>query len=63
MARLFISYSHRDAKVLDRLHKHLAMAKREGLVATWYDREILAGKDVDREVQANLAESDIFWRS
>jgi hypothetical protein len=60
MARLFISYSHRDSKALGRLHKHLAMAKREGLVATWYDREILAGKDIDQEVQANLGESDIF---
>lgn len=60
MAKAFISYSHRDEKALDRLHKHLAMLGREGLIETWYDRNILAGGDIDREVQKALADSELF---
>lgn len=60
MAQAFISYSHRDEKSLDRLHTHLAMLRREGLIATWYDREILAGGNLDREVAAHLKDSDLF---
>ncbi|PWB65370.1 MAG: toll/interleukin-1 receptor domain-containing protein [Bradyrhizobiaceae bacterium] len=60
MAQLFISYSHRDEKALDRLHKHLAMLKRESLIDTWHDRRILAGSDIDRDIELRLAESEIF---
>jgi hypothetical protein len=60
MARAFISYSHRDEKSLDRLHTHLAMLRRDTLIAAWYDREILAGAEIDREVATNLAGSDLF---
>lgn len=60
MTKAFISYSHRDAKALDRLHTHLAMLRRENLIDAWYDHEILAGDDVDREVDSNLEESDLF---
>src|SRR6185437_8083890 len=60
MSKLFISYSHRDEKALERLHTHLAMLRREGAIVAWYDRAILAGDDIDNEVDANLADSDIF---
>lgn len=60
MAKVFISYSHRDEKALDRLHTHLAMLRREGLVETWYDREILAGQEIDREIESNLQDSEMF---
>lgn len=60
MAKVFISYSHRDEKALDRLHVHLAMLKREGLVETWYDRQLFAGQEIDHEISANLRDSEIF---
>lgn len=60
MAKAFISYSHRNERSLERLHTHLAMLRREGLIDAWYDREILAGKDIDREIGSNLEESEIF---
>lgn len=60
MSKLFISYSHRDEKALERLHTHLAMLRRQGAITAWYDRAILAGDDIDNEVDANLADSDIF---
>jgi hypothetical protein len=61
MARVFISYSHRDEKPLTRLHTHLAMLRRAGVIAAWYDREILAGGDIDREVALSLESSDLFF--
>jgi hypothetical protein len=60
LSKVFISYSHRDEKALARLHTHLAMLRRENLVTAWYDREILAGGDIDREVSSNLRDSDLF---
>lgn len=60
MTKAFISYSHRDEKALDRLHTHLAMLRREGTISAWYDRAILAGDNIDKEVDENLNDSDIF---
>lgn len=60
MAKIFISYSHRDEKGLERLHAHFSMLRREGAIETWFDREILAGDDVDEEVKVALHGSDIF---
>ena len=60
MSKAFISYSHRDEKALERLHTHLAMLRRENLIISWYDREILAGGEIDRDVSSNLADSDLF---
>ncbi|GBE44870.1 hypothetical protein BMS3Bbin10_02976 [bacterium BMS3Bbin10] len=58
--KAFISYSHRDTDVLDRLHTHLAMLRREGLITEWFDREILAGGDVDDEISGQLESCDLF---
>ena len=60
MAKLFTSYSHRDERALERLHTHLAMLKREGLIAAWHDRAILAGDNIDNQIDSHLAEGDIF---
>ena len=56
----FISYSHRDAEALDRLHVHLANLRREGLIEAWYDRDILAGDNLDREIEKRLEASGLF---
>lgn len=58
--KAFISYSHHDQAVLERLHVHLAMLRREGLIDEWYDREILAGGDIDDDVQAHLSDAQLF---
>src|SRR5688572_15795224 len=59
-AKVFISYAHEDAKVLERLHKHLAVLRRDGKISEWFDREILVGGVLDREITKNLDNSDIF---
>lgn len=58
--KAFISYSHKDAVYLDRLHAHLATLRREGGISTWYDREILAGGMLDSEIIGQLKDSDLF---
>lgn len=58
--KAFISYSHRDATALDRLHVHLAMLRREGLIEEWFDREILAGDSIDGDVNSQLEECSLF---
>lgn len=58
--KAFISYSHRDAWALERLHTHLSMLRRKGLIQEWFDREILAGGELDSEIAEQLEESEIF---
>jgi hypothetical protein len=36
------------------------MLRHEKLITAWYDREILAGGDVDREISTNLTDSELF---
>lgn len=58
--KAFISYSHKDAGALDRLHTHLAMLHREGAIEAWFDREILAGGELDAEISAQLESCELF---
>ena len=56
----FISYSHADEKSLERLHKHLAMLRRDGALNAWTDHQIIPGDRLDNEVRTNLDKSEIF---
>jgi len=58
--KVFMSYSHRDEEVRDRLHVHLAGMKREELIEAWYDREILGGDDFDQVISDQLEDADLF---
>ena len=58
--RVFLSYSHRDEQMLDRLRTHLAPLRREGHIEAWYDREIHAGGELDEEVSEQLESSQLF---
>jgi hypothetical protein len=40
---VFLSYAHEDELLLKELVKHLTMLKRQGLISTWYDRQIFPG--------------------
>jgi TIR domain/Macrocin-O-methyltransferase (TylF) len=59
MAKLFISYSHADEALRGELTKHLSTLRREGLITTWYDREILPGSQIDAEISKHLEEADL----
>jgi len=59
-ARVFISYSHSDEKALERLHKHLAMLRRDGSIDAWFDHAILAGAELGKIIESELDASDVF---
>lgn len=59
MLELFFSYSHRDEPLRNELEVHLAMLKRQGVITTWDDRRIGAGKDFGNEISDSLDRADI----
>ena len=58
--KVFISYSHKDESTLERLHTHLAVLRRDGRIDEWFDREILAGGEIDAEIAERLESSRLF---
>jgi hypothetical protein len=58
--RLFYSYSHKDEALRDELETHLAILKRQGLIAPWHDRRIEPGTDWAGAIDSNLEEADIL---
>ncbi|MFG5384466.1 toll/interleukin-1 receptor domain-containing protein [Yoonia sp. R2-816] len=58
--RAFISYSHHDNAALERLHVHLKNLTRDGHIETWYDRDILAGSELDAEIERELEAANLF---
>lgn len=57
--RAFLSYSHSNEAVKDRLKIHLAPLKRNGWLDIWDDRDILAGADWRAEIGQAMAKSDV----
>ncbi|MDQ6626014.1 MAG: toll/interleukin-1 receptor domain-containing protein, partial [Verrucomicrobiota bacterium] len=57
--RLVYSYSHKDEGLRDELEAHLAMLKRTGFITPWHDRRIIAGHDLDPEIDHAFATADI----
>ena len=60
MANLFFSYSHRDEGLRNELEVHLSMLKRQGLIRTWHDRRIVAGKEVHSSISAELENANVI---
>ena len=60
MVRVFFSYSHRDEDLRDELEIHLSALKRQGVIETWNDRRIGAGKDFEAEIDSNLESAQII---
>jgi hypothetical protein len=60
MVKLFFSYSHRDESLRDELEIHLSALKRQGVIETWHDRRIGAGKEFDSEISEHLETAQII---
>jgi len=60
MSTIFFSYSHRDEALRDELETHLAMLKRQGVIAPWHDRRIEAGKEYKKEISEHLEQAKII---
>jgi hypothetical protein len=52
---VFISYSHSDEELYERLARHLKPLEYEGAIRPWRDRQITAGRDFSAEIVAELA--------
>ena len=57
--QIFVSYSHVDSAIRDKLEVHLAALKRDGVV-TWYDGDMQAGDALDSEISRALRQSHLF---
>ncbi len=60
MAEVFYSYAAQDRPLRDELEKHLSIVKRQGLISSWHDREILPGKEWAGEIHAHLDTAHII---
>ena len=58
--KAFISYSHKDAAMLERLHVHLTQLKRDGLINSWTDEQIPAGGNLGAHISTNLDNAQLF---
>ena len=56
---VFISYSHADEKLRQKLENHLALLRREGFVSVWHDRRIVPGEQWAAEIDAHLESAGI----
>ena len=57
--RLFISYSHKDEEMRERLQTHLTILERQELIAAWDDRRIGPGDEWGREINQSLERADL----
>jgi DNA polymerase III delta prime subunit len=51
---VFISYAHEDELLRQQLEAHLSVLRRQGLVATWQDRQIVPGTEWAEEIDVHL---------
>ena len=58
--KVFYSYAHKDKKLKDELDKHLANLKQQGLISTFYDQDITAGKEWVQEIEQHLEDANII---
>ena len=58
--RLVYSYSHRDEGLRDELETHLALLERQGVIAPWSDRKIVAGEDWAGRIDEHFKDADII---
>ncbi len=58
--KVFFSYSHADELLKNELVKHLGILKRQGVISTWDDRQVLPGGEWNQQINENLNTADII---
>jgi TIR domain-containing protein len=57
---IFYSYSHKDEKFRDELSSSLALMKRQGLIAEWYDGSLIPGDKWETTIFQQLDAADVI---
>lgn len=57
---VFLSYVHEDEWLLNKLEAHLSGLKREGLISTWCDRQIMPGSHWAGVVDQHLEQASLI---
>lgn len=57
--RVFVSYSHKDEGLKNRLEMHLDLLRNHRLIDRWDDRRILPGQDWNKEIRRELQQANI----
>jgi len=58
-AHVVFSYSHKDEELRDQLETHLTILRREGIISTWHDRKITAGKEWKGVINDNFRRANV----
>ncbi|MFN0123012.1 MAG: TIR domain-containing protein [Blastocatellia bacterium] len=58
--KVFLSYSHADAKLRAELEIHLGMLEKQGLIDSWGQHEITGGMEIAGETNQQLEAADII---
>jgi hypothetical protein len=58
--KLFYCYAHKDRILRDELDSHLTGLRRPGLIATWFDGEIIPGTAWEEEIETQLSIADVI---
>src|SRR5713101_3195287 len=58
--KVFLSYAHEDEPLLRKLETHLSSLKRQGLISTWYDRQIFPGTNWAKVIDERLELASII---
>src|SRR5713226_5126476 len=58
--KVFLSYAHEDEPLLRKLETHLSLLKRQGLISTWYDRQIVPGTNWAATIDEQLEQASII---
>jgi hypothetical protein len=57
---VFISYSHKDEGLKERLVTHLAVLQKQGMITTWHGRQIKAGEDWSTTIDTHLNSATVI---
>lgn len=57
---VFYSYAHEDELLREQLEKCLSMLRRQGLISEWHDRQIAAGTEWAKEIDAYLETASVI---
>jgi tetratricopeptide (TPR) repeat protein len=57
---VFYSYAHEDEVLRVELEKHLSLLHRQGLIAAWHHRHILAGTDWTQAIDTHLERASMI---